>query len=904
MTLVPGARLGPYEIQSPIGAGGMGEVYRARDTRLDRTVAIKVLPAQLASDPQFRDRFDREAKAISQLNHPHICTLYDIGSQDGTDFLVMEYLDGDTLADKLAKGPLPLDQALRYAIEIAGALDKAHRAGIVHRDLKPGNVMLTKGGTKLLDFGLAKTGAPAVVGVSLSMLPTTPPNLTAQGTILGTFQYMAPEQLEGQEADSRTDIFAFGAVLYEMLAGRKAFQGKSQASLISAIMSFDPPPLSTLEPLTPPALDRVVTKCLAKDPDERWQSAHDLTSELKWVAEAGSQTGVASPVVAPRRGPLHNARLAWSAAGLFLIALVVSAFVVVAHFREAPPPPQSVRFQIPTPGASVAQMFTLSADGRSLAFIANTGGPNQVWVRAMDTLDTRALAGTDGATYPFWSPDGAYLGFFAQGKLKKIAIAGGPALTLCDATSGRGGTWNRDGVIVFSGGPTSPLVRVSAAGGVPAPVTTLVEGSSGTGGHRFPVFLPDGVHVLYTAGPDKPDAAGVYLGSLDGAVSLRMLPDPTNALYAPPATRGGSGYLMFRREDTLMAQPFDLKALKLTGEMFPVAEQVPIGGHLGFGAFSASENGTLVYRTGGSLSNREVVWVDRTGKRLRAVTKPGAFASLATSPDQQTVAVTLATGGGGQSDIWLQDLGRDVISRFTFRPGITLNRPIWSPDGSRLVFASGLLGTNTFDIYQKPAGGNGQEELLVHASANGVPEDWSPDGKWIVYRQTSQKADSDLWLLPLDGERKPIPYLQTPFDERNARFSPGPGDAPRWMAYQSNESGQNQIYVQAIPASGPKYQISTSGGTQPAWRRDGKELFYLSTDLKLMAVPIKLGTTVEPGTPQELFATAAAAFGIGPIGYAPSPDGERFLVNVPAGGEGATTAPITVVLNWQAGLKK
>jgi len=718
--------------------------------------------------------------------------------------------------------------------------------------------------------------------------------LTAQGTILGTFQYMAPEQLEGKDADARTDIFAFGALVYEMVTGKKVFAGTSQARLISAIMSFDPPPLSTIEPLIPLALDRIVRKCLAKDPDERWQSAHDLTSELKWIVEAGSQAGAPAPVVAPQKGPLHNIGLAWSTAGLFLLVLVASAFVVVAHFREVPPAQPSVRFQIPPPGASAAEMFTLSADGRSLAFIANTGGPNQVWVRAMDTLQARALASTDGATYPFWSSDGAYLGFFAQGKLKKIAIAGGPAQTLCDATDGRGGTWNRNGVIVFSAGPTSPLLRVSAAGGVPAPVTTLVEGGSAAG-HRFPVFLPDGVHYVYNAGSNKPDAAGLYLGSLDGAASARILPDLTNALYVPPAVRGGSGYLVFRREDALMAQPFDPKALKLTGEMFPVAEQVPFSVNTGFGAFSASENGTLVYRTGGLVSNRELVWVDRTGKRVRAVTKPGAFASLATSPDQQTVAVTLASGS--QSDIWLQDVGRDVISRFTFRPGINRN-PVWSPDGNRLVFSLQSLSAYSSDIYQKPVGGNGQEELLLHAGVNAFPQDWSPDGKWLVFQQPGQKTAIDLWLLPLEGDRKPIPYLQTPFREANARFFPGQAGGARWVADQSNESGQNQIYVQAIPVSGAKYQISNSGGTEPAWRRDGKELFYLSTDQKLMVVPIKLGTSVEPRTPQELFAS------VGVIGYAPSPDGQRFLVNVPAGGEGATAPPITVVLNWTAGLKK
>ena len=526
-------------------------------------------------------------------------------------------------------------------------------------------------------------------------------------------------------------------------------------------------------------------------------------------------------------------------------------------------------------------MFTLSSDGRNLAFIANTGGPNQLWVRAMDTLEARALAGTEGATFPFWSPDGAYLGFFAQSKLKKIAIAGGPAVTLCDATNSHGGTWNRDGEIVFSAGSASPLLRVSAAGGVPAAVPTQGAGDSGAG-HFFPVFLPDGVHYFYYSESDRPDTTGVYLGSLDGTAAVRILSDATKALYLSPTAQGENGYLMFRREETLMAQPFDPKALKLTGEMFPIAEQVPNSMQAGFGAFSASENGTLVYRTGAFISNRDLVWVDRTGKRLRALTKPGPFYDPPViSPNQQSVALVMTTSSS-QTDIWLQDTGRDAMSRFTFRPGWS-RRPVWSPDGNRLVFSlrEFTMNLNSYDIYQKPVGGTGQEALLLHAGSNGFPEDWSSDGKWLMYRLTGQKTSLDLWLLPLEGDRKPIPYLQTPFDEQNARFSPGPSGAPRWLAYQSNESGQNQIYVQGIPASGAKYQISTSGGIQPAWRRDGKELFYVSTDQKMMAVPIMLGTSVESGTPQELFAKA------GITAYAPSADGQRFLVNVPASSEGA-----------------
>jgi Tol biopolymer transport system component len=579
----------------------------------------------------------------------------------------------------------------------------------------------------------------------------------------------------------------------------------------------------------------------------------------------------------------------WIAAAALGLAAVGVSFV---HFREQPLAVQSLRYEIPPPGIAPMLYPTLSPDGRHLAFVTGNGGPFQVWVRAMDTLQPRALAGTDGASYPFWSPDGAYLGFFADGKLKKIALAGGPPQVLCDATSGRGGSWNRDGVILFSPGPADPIFRVSAAGGIPVPVTRLP--ADGNGGNRFPVFLPDGVHFLYHVGADKPDETGVFVGSLDGRAAVRLLPDTTNALYAPAAAPGGSAHILFRRENTLMAQPFDAASLKTTGEMFPVAEEVPNGGNTGFGAFSVAENGVLAFRSGGLASSRELVWIDRAGKRSAAGGKPGDFQTIAVSPDDRTVAVSI--GNGSHSDIWLQDLARGVLTRFTFRSGIARN-PVWSPDGSHLAFALQGLGSYSAEIYRKPVGGNDREELLLHSGINGYPLDWSPDGKWIVYQQTARKTGLDLLLLPMNGERKPIMYLQTPFDEQAAHVSPD----GRWMAYHSNESGRNQVYVQSVPPSGTKYQISASGGVAPQWRPDGKELFYVSTDQKLMAVPIKLGATVDAGTPLPLFplpATGAAVSTGTAFSYAPARDGQRFLVNVPAGGESASVPKITIVTNW------
>lgn len=888
MALAAGEKLGPYEILSPLGAGGMGAVYRARDTRLGRDVAIKI------SSAQFTDRFEREARAVAALNHPNICHLYDVGAlPSGSGYLVMELIEGQTLTERIRQGPIPVEEALRIAAQIRDALEAAHEKHITHRDLKPGNVMLTSEGSsgsvvKVLDFGLAKQGRDPEKSASASD-PTNSPTLTIAATdagmILGTAAYMSPEQAKGKSVDKRADIWAFGVVLFEMLTGERPFKGEDAGDILASVIKEQP----NFEKL-PAQVRPLIESCLEKDPKKRLRDIGDAWRLLDSAADDPRGAGF-QPATAASASASRLSKIAIAAAAVFALATAGLSFV---HFRETPPAVQNLRYQIPPPGTTTAQFLALSPDGRNLAFVTNTGGPNQIWVRAMDTLESRALAGTDGATYPFWSPDGAYLGFFSDGKLKKIAVAGGPPQTLCDATSGRGGTWNRDGVILFSPGPGGVIFRVPAAGGTPVPVTKLPGNGVGEG-NRFPVFLPDGDHFVYNVGSDKPNAAGVYVGSLSGETAMRLLPDVSNALYAQPAAQAAFGHLLFRREGTLMAQPFDAKGFKTAGDALPIAGQVPITGNDGFGAFSVAGNGMLVFRSGGGAISRELAWTDRTGKRLGVLGKPGDFVGLNISPDEKTLAVRI--GLGSQSDIWLEDMGRGVLSRFTFRSGVGTN-PVWSPDGSRVAFALQTLGTYSSDIYQKSAGGNGQEELLLHSGINGYPEDWSPDGKWIAYRQTGQKTALDLWLLPMEGDHKPVPYLQTPFDEEFARFSPD----GRWMAYQSNESGPFQIYVQTVPASGAKYQISSAGGTVPRWRRDGQELFYVSADQKLMAVPIKLGATVEVGTPQPLFPIPQTG---GAFSYAPMRDGQRFLVNVPAGGEAAAVAqPITVVTNWQAGFKK
>jgi len=891
MKNLEGQRIGPYQLASKIGAGGMGEVYKARDTRLDRSVAIKVLTAHVADDPHARERFQREARAVAALNHPHICTLHDVGSQDPStgsgqamDFLVMEYLDGETLAERLAKGPLPIDQSLQYAIQIADALDKAHRQGITHRDLKPANVMLTTVGTKLLDFGLAKL-RPAVGGVvGTSAASNVSPSLTGRGTILGTLQYMAPEQLEGKPADARTDIFAFGALLYEMLTGKKAFEGTSQASLISAILSSEPPPIAGLQPLSPPALDRVIKKCLAKNPDERWQSAHDLTSELQWIAESGLQTAVAAPGVDTQVRSRARTRLyGWIAAAMLLVTTL--GLAAALYLRRAPVDTRVYRstFVPPTNDADTGlpstDVLALSPDGRRLAFVApDANGRPVLWVRALADLAAQPLAGTEGVGGPFWSPDSRYIAFSAAGKLRKIDASGGPVISLCDTTTTSPGSWGRGGVILFTRDGHG-LSRVTAAGGTPTLATTL-DTKGGERRHEYPFFLPDGRHFLYAAAGNP--TSGVYVGSLDSPDRTRLLDSFANAQYA-------SGFLVFPSAGTLMAQPFDPTRLALSGEAMPVAEKVALPRSVpptaALAAFVVSDTGVLVYQPDDASRMSRLVWLDRAGKQIGILGDPARYMSgVHLSPDGSQASVVV-TDSPEAANVWLFDVARGVRTPLTVSGFVSAS--IWSPDGRRVVFASHV------DLYQKLSTGEGTEELLLATDIRKMPESWSPDGRFLIYATTAS-TNRDLWVLPLFGDRKPSLFIGSPFVlEMGSQFSPD----GRWLAYNSNESGRSEVLVVPFPGPGGKVRISTGRGDNARWRRDGKEIFYLAGNTLMAAEVTANGSRFEVGAVQRLFEVPMVD------GYWPydvSPDGQRFLVNTLEG----AVAPLTIVVNWPAGLKK
>jgi Tol biopolymer transport system component/predicted Ser/Thr protein kinase len=870
----------------------MGEVYRARDTRLDRTVAIKVLPPQAADNPEARQRFEREARAVSSLNHPNICALYDVGQQDGTDFLVMEYLEGESLGARLASGPLPVAQAIDYAVQIAQALAEAHRHGVSHRDLKPGNIMLTKSGAKLLDFGLAKLrDAAPEAPAGLTLMPTRAKDLTQAGTILGTLQYMAPEQLEGKEADARSDIFAFGAVLYEMLTGRKAFEAKSQASLIVAILEHEPPPLAALQPTSPAALDRVVRTCLAKDPDERWQSAADLARELKWMVEGRSQIGEIAPVTAaaPRR------RLPWPWVAATAALLLACLTLALVHFRETPPRQPTIRFQIPVPEKETIFVAALSPDGERLAFTSGEEpARRRLWVRPLNSLTPQALPGTEGAGIVIWSPDSRAIAFVAGGKLKKIDLLGGPPLTLCDAPNALAGGWNRDGVILF-GSIDGNLRRVSAAGGESRPVTTLDSSLQETM-HAWPQFLPDGEHFLYTAYSSTPANAGVRVASLDSKASQRLVDGVLNAAYTHDAA--GGGYLLFTREETLLAQPFDASRLQLAGEPFPVAESVSVGFRNSrpfVASFSASASGVLAYERATVIGLKQLAWVDRNGRFLNTVGEPADYSNPALSPDEKRLAVGRLDPQTKSRDVWIFDLVRGASSRFTFDRADDFN-PVWSPDGNRLAFSSDRKGHR--NLYLKDAAGTGEEQALLESDDVASVEGWSQDGRFILFNSNNaKKPRNDVEALAVTGDRKRLPLLTAPYTEDQSQASPN----GRWLAYRSNESRRNEVYVQSFPGllSGSpagKWQISTAGGLEPQWRRDGKELFYLSLDNKLMAVEVRAeGAVFEAGVPKALFEMR-----LDPAPrknrYLPAANGQRFLVVQLV--EQATSAPINVVVNW------
>ena len=878
MTISAGTRFGPYEVVAPLGAGGMGEVWRARDTRLERSVAIKMLPAEFAANADFRLRLEREAKAISQFNHPHICTLYDVGHENGRDYLVMEYLEGETLADRIDRGPLPLDDVIRYGIEIASALERAHAAGIIHRDLKPGNVMLTKSGTKLLDFGLAKAQAPILAPQS-SVLETEHRPLTKEGTILGTVQYMAPEQLEGEEAGARTDIFAFGTILYEMATGRRAFQGKTRTSLIAAIVDRDPPPISSIQPLTPRAFERVVMTCLAKDPNDRWQSAHDVRLELEWLAEGEAES------VAPRK----RSRLAWTVAAILALLAIASTAILVRLMiaaRNQPP----IRTSILPPAGAAFEFFVdggpavISPDGKKIVFSAVIGtGARTLWVRTIDSAAPRQLSGTEGAGHPFWSADSRYIAFYADASLKKVHFAGGAPVVICPSEPYRGGDWNRDGTILI-GYNGSGVLKVPSAGGTPVEVTSLDQTQRDTT-HRFPSFLPDGKHFLFLAGPHTADETldAICVGSIDTKMRKPLIHATSNAVYH-------DGWILFVRDQILMAQRFDPKKLEISGDPIALPEQrIEFDGITSRAFFSIAANGTLLYETGQGIRQTQLTWVDRSGKAVGTVGEAQPYGQLALSNDGRYVAYSLLP----RQSIWMYDISRGVKTRITNTKSRD-NAPIWSADGTKIVFSSHRTG-RAYDLYVKDMR-TGAEELLLASDKDKIPTSWSPDGQYILYNLLnlgSNRVDIEYFSF---ADHKPHVYLATPFVEVSGRFSPD----GKWVAYSSTESLPLQVYIAPFPPTGAKWQVSSRSGGISRWRGDGKELYYYSAVAeKIVAVPIHLSTPPEFGQATTLF---DVHFGLTPT-FDVAADGQKFLVSS-RGGDTVAPAPLTLVQHFDAELRQ
>jgi serine/threonine protein kinase/Tol biopolymer transport system component len=864
----------------------MGEVYRGLDTRLNRTVAVKILPAHLSTDSAARQRFDREARVISSLNHPNICHLYDVGSQDGVDFIVMEFLDGETLADRLIKGPLPLEQVLKCGIEICEGLEKAHKSGVVHRDLKPGNIMLTKSGAKLMDFGLAKameTVKTAAATATLGM-PGHDSPVTTQGTVVGTFQYMAPEQVEGKEADPRSDIFALGAVLYEMATGKRAFEGKTTTSVIAAVLERDPAPVSAVQPASPPAFDGLVKACLAKDPDERIQTAHDLKLQLKWIAEAGSQAGVTLPATNKWRE-----RVLAAAALLFA---AIAAVLGYAHLRGTANDPPEIRASILPPENESFLVgfsgFALSNDGSRLAFFAQSvEGKMGLWVRSLNSPTAQELSSETGM-YPFWSPDGKWIAFFADGKLKKVPSAGGAVQVICDSPVGRGGAWSTRGLIVFARSFVGPLYRVPATGGVAEPVTKL-DTSLGETTHRWPDFLPDGEHFLYLARQASSDMgpAGVYVASLGSPSRKKVLDSLTQAHYSAP------GYLLFARKNTLLAQRFDARTLNLSGDALSIVQDA--GRSLDRRSdFTVSQAGNLVYGNSDATTDVELVITDRTGRRLSSLETTGFPAYVLLSPDTRKVAVSELSPESETSAIWIHDLSSRVRWKFSFAGA----RSAWSPDGSQLALS--LARTGVFNIYIKPATG-AAEEQPIHASVDDERvQSWSPDGRYIVLdsRPQSRLGLPQIAVLPLTGDRKPFLYLNTTHINAGGQVSPD----GHWLAYAADDTGRMEVYVSSFPHPKGKWQVSFTGGQFPRWRKDGRELFYCRADGALMAAQVSPGSdsfgvgSVAQATERRMYQTFAFA------PYDIFPDGQRLIVA--AVKPQPMHAPLALITNWTAELKK
>ncbi len=900
-----GTRLGGYEIRLKIGEGGMGEVYRAYDEKMNRDVAIKVLPATLSSDKDRLARFEQEAQAAGSLNHPNILTIHQIDTHDGAPYIVSELLEGEELRDRLEKGgTIAQRKVIEYAQQIVNGLSAAHGKGIVHRDLKPENVFITNDErVKILDFGIAKLAAPASTNPDISE-DATRKVLTNPGMVMGTVGYMSPEQVRGEPTDHRSDIFSFGSILHEMLTGRRAFKRETMAETMTAILKEDPEELSASNRNINPALERIVNRCLEKKPERRFQSTQDLGFALDALtastSASGSESGMtaaATVAVAEAKASAWRARVPWIAlAGVSLIALA-ALFFAFRNSRSAPEV-RTVRFtMVHGQRTSGFGQLAVSPDGRNVVISSVVEGKSQLWIRPLDSLTARALPNTEGsAGFPFWSPDSRSIAFSVNGgsRLRRIDLADGTVQSICEIPFGdrRGfsGTWNRDGTILFfTGGMT--IYRVPATGGEPRPVPSLDPSSHQGGVVRWPQFLPDGNHFLYLLTTPQQSNSEVVVTTLDGKETKRLLTAQSNATYA--TAPNGGGYLLFARDGALLAQPFDAKTLTLSDQPVRVADQVRVNTN-SRGFFSTSDTGVLVYDQFAEGDFRQLNWFDRAGKQIEAISEKGSFIRMRLSPDKKSVAVSRRDPATGVFDLFVIDVARGATTRLTSGPSDVPDFT-WSPDGNYIAWVS-FRGQN-YQLLRKLASGSGQEEVLLESSKQIAPTNWSPDGKFILYTQLDPNTRMDIWVLPLEGDRKPYVFFQSPANDTMAVFSPD----GHWVAYESGEAGATDVYVQSFPASGSKAAVSNKGGRAPAWRGDGRELFYVTPSGMLMGVEMKLGATIEPAVPKELFdVTTAGALATTP--YDVTADGQRFLLL--KGQVDPNPSSVTVVLNWTADLKK
>ena len=891
MPLASGTKLGPYEIQSPLGAGGMGEVYRAQDTRLERTVAIKILPAHLSCDQVHKQRFEREAKTISGLNHPHICVLYDVGHQDGIDYLVMECVEGETLGKRLEKGPLPLEQVLKYGAQIAEALDKAHRSSVVHRDLKPGNIMLTSSGAKVLDFGLAKPATPVLTGATMSAA-TPHTAITEKGTIVGTFQYMSPEQVEGKELDGRSDIFSLGAALYEMVTGKRAFEGKSHLSVASAILEKEPPAISSIKPLAPPVLDHAVRKCLAKSADERWQSASDLASELKWISEAGMSSGTHAAATT-RKG-----LVSWA----YAVAAAVAATLAVAGlllWRGQSTRDESVlRLTITRPEAEPIHVgygpaLALSPDGRRIVFVVAHGADTQLVLRDLSSFDAKLIPGTEGATTPFFSPDGEWLAFMAPGKIKKIPVHGGAAIDVTDVPgfigsgSAIGGTWLADGTIVFNSGMTAGLSRVPASGGK-AQAVNRPDDKERMSWQWWPEALPGGNIMFTERSGEGPGEASIAVVSLKTGKCKTVVEKGDYAHYAP------GGRIVYLQNGVLLAVPFDERKVEVTGPAEPVLEGVQYT-PLSYAQFAIAANGTFAYIPGAAKDlNNTLVTVDRSGREQALKAPPRGFEDMDLSPDGRLLALTVI--GGQQWNVWIYDLQQGSLNRLTFEGD---NRdPMWSADGRRVIYASTRNGRR--GLYWKPVRGTGAEEQLLDSPRQLFPASVTNDGKYLIYDTGAWEDTAAIYAVPLQGERTPRVLFKQP-SLANGKVSA----SGKWIAYESSETGRTEIYVRRFTAGAEKWQVSTEGGDHALWALDGSELYFRSPgpkgEMVVMSTTIGKGDEFTFSPPRALFPFRCITAGAHDYGVM-SNDQKIVCIKEPEAETKATQ--VNVVLNWASELKK